>query len=465
MTFKVIPSAAPYSSSVHLFQAVSILSILMIVALWLSHYLMHDNGSLSDGIGTAQKKNISIIVDCIIAVCVIAIFGIVYDVTSNFIRIKYPPSYRCALTKEKKIEVRPTSDVLKHMMLYYIGAIFGYESTIYLAVLARINAPFASWDIPFVDQGLDAAEEIRKYCDMWGMEQYDPTQRHHWKWEKVPAEFNTMNEWFMRAFDAKYSVHSVVDESVTSDELGMVKTDKRQLIVSPATSTISFFTDWRAMPRKFKNTEWENVKEIGIDERFLPHFFGDEGDAATRSSMLLYLSPADYHCFHCPVDGKIVSIFPKMNKYVDNSSNGEASITSLWMATSAMPFSVSVKEYMFRSLNILSRNRRCVLVFELDGKDRPSYVAMVIVGGLTVDSIRMDESVARIGNHVHRGQRLGGFSRGGSLIALFFSGEIVLTQKNRDAAVLSAADNSMSGYGPFKLRCGDGLGHLLVSVP
>ena len=58
--------------------------------------------------------------------------------------------------------MRPTGDVLKHMFLYYVGILLGYDSALYVALLKKLNAPFDSWDETFAARGLDAAEEVRK---------------------------------------------------------------------------------------------------------------------------------------------------------------------------------------------------------------------------------------------------------------------------------------------------------------
>jgi len=187
--------------------------------------------------------------------------------------------------------------------------------------------------------------------------------------------------------------------------------------------------------------------------------------------MLLYLSPADYHCFHAPVDGTILSVFPHASLASGHMVPGPAKRSDVLHALlEKLPHSVSVKEYIFGSVNILTRNRRVVIVFAVGSE----YVAMVIVGGITVDSIRIDESVVQVGAQVHRGQYLGGFARGGSLIALFLSAEMVLTERNQEAGLLSARDSGTavptelgsndSQYGPFKVACGDGLGYLVRNI-
>lgn len=126
------------------------------------------------------------------------------------------------------------------------------------------------------------------------------------------------------------------------------------------------------MPRTFKNVQWQRVAEIGIAAEYLAPLFTE--DASPKSAMLLYLAPADYHRFHAPVDGTLVSVFP------------EANGPGFQAVLDGFPHSVSVKDYIFSSVNILARNRRVALVFEIGAG---THMAMVVVGGITVDSIRM----------------------------------------------------------------------------
>lgn len=427
----------------------------------------------------------------------------------DFVRIKYPPSYRDAASKELHMETRPSNDVLSHMALYYLGRLVGYDSILYVKLLKKLNAPFDSWDVPFADQGKSAEEEIAKYCKNFNMRTYSAaaaasdgsssgSPRGRWEWDKKPAEYRTMNDWFMRGFAKDLSVDTVVARAHVEDKaplqrgrtVEILDGERFQrshrtgaagdLIVSPAASVVSFFKSWTAMPRKFKNAQWEKVADIGIEEKFLGPFFSEKNE--TKSAMLLYLSPADYHCFHSPVAGRIVSIYPACEGEGGTGTRGGPMSSKALEAKLAN--SVSVKEYIFESVNILTRNRRMVIVFELESGGGPSsegvaaaagvsdrgrhFVAMVIVGGVTVDSIRMDEEVVQLGNRVHCGQRLGGFARGGSLIGLFFSSEFVLTERNQEAGRLSAADDesdhpdeSATTTGLFKVKCGDGLGHLV----
>ena len=80
---------------------------------------------------------------------------------------------------------------------------------------------------------------------------------------------------------------------------------------------------------------------------------------------------------------------------------------------------------------MLAVNRRAVVVIEQQSPaptEPPLKVALVIIGGVTVDSIRLQPTVFE-GAAVERGALLGSFARGGSSIAMFFSHHTVLVDE------------------------------------
>ena len=107
---------------------------------------------------------------------------------------------------------------------------------------------------------------------------------------------------------------------------------------------------------------------------------------------------------------------------------------------------MTVKPYIFRHVNILTRNRRAVVVVEADDG---LFVGLVIVGGVTVDSIRLEPQL-KPGAMLRRGQKIGAFARGGSAIAMFFSRKVQLVE---ECAQYARGQAGMA----FKLECGQSL--------
>lgn len=112
-------------------------------------------------------------------------------------------------------------------------------------------------------------------------------------------------------------------------------------------------------------------------------------------------------------------------------------------------YSVTVKTYIWRHVNILSRNRRAIVVIDTGGTY--GHIAMVIIGGITVDSIRMDPQNAVQGRSVKKGDYLGAFARGGSAVALFFSQQVQLVPKLQQFLRNQPKDRG------FKVQFGDDL--------
>ena len=193
------------------------------------------------------------------------------------------------------------------------------------------------------------------------------------------------------------------------------------------------FLNWpkrtvRYMPLQLKNDSFGDLGAILGRAAVSAH--GSLDSFMGNPSSLIYLSPADYHCFHTPIAGRIKSV----------------------EALDMRSYSVTVKSDIFSKINCLSTNRRVVLTIQGEHKGRSYTCAMVIVGGVTVDSIRIESSI-RIGSTVSKGQKVGAFARGGSLVALYFTKRILL-----DEAICKARRGH--GTNHFYLKCGDGLGTL-----
>jgi phosphatidylserine decarboxylase len=133
--------------------------------------------------------------------------------------------------------------------------------------------------------------------------------------------------------------------------------------------------------------------------------------------------------------------------------------------------SLTVKPYIYKSVNILRRNRRAVCVVASD-KVPGLKVAMVIVGGITVDSIRLS-FISCMGDgsggelppqskakgreqkedagplYLRKGQEIGSFARGGSAVALLFTRSMELATERAVGAIAAGMD--------FKIGVGDDL--------
>ena len=263
-------------------------------------------------------------------------------------------------------EVRPIQDAVIHVLLFR-WQIFGINSKLFGRILTAMNAGYDCWDIPFEERGKQAEIEVLRYCRRYGIPETP------WPWAKRAEDFETMNEWFTRSYR----------DGFLPD---VPKHLRDKIVVAPATAVVTAFPSVKAMPLIVKN---DTFSIQGVVPK--PHLY--EAHPCT----LHYLSPADYHCYHAPMSGKIVTLDLRVDDDIPNS--------------------VTVKKYVFRYINILKRNRRVVIVIERPDGFR---CAMVIIGGITVDSIRLEEGIEE-GETIHVGQKVGAFARGGSSIALFFS--------------------------------------------
>ena len=279
-----------------------------------------------------------------------------------------PEPYVVSKTGEIQREIRPIHSVLGHVLLFrWIRPILG-DGTLFQHVLIRLNRGVMTWDRTFEERGEEPERWVLDFCQRWGI----PTEP--WIWEKKPNEFRTPNDFFARTFHPN-----------------CIPNIGRAIVVSPATAVVSWYERACELPKRLKNDDW-SLKDVGIPnyERYLTH-----------PATILYLAPQDYHRFHVPIDG-VVERAELLNQ--DR-------------------YSVTVKPYIFKDVNILTRNRRAVIV--LRGKEL--RVAVVVVGGITVDSIRIDDAI-RVGADVRKGQMLGNFARGGSSICMLFD----VLRKDRD---------------------------------
>ena len=172
-------------------------------------------------------------------------------------------------------------------------------------------------------------------------------------------------------------------------------------IITPACATITMF---------------RNINEIGCAIKGEKHNSMNCGlpninEFEKNQCLYFYLSPSDYHCFHSPVDGIIESIVDYTNLPI---------------------YSGSVKPYLLKNgPNPIVYNRRYIVTI----RNGDFKLALIIIGGLLVDSIRIDNENIKEGRRIKKGQYIGAFALGGSAILMLTNREFDLEpsiQKNID---------------------------------
>ena len=242
------------------------------------------------------------------------------------------------------------------------------------AVARLMTRRFARADVLFSVSGEDPKEAIRGFCLTHGIPA--DVDAASWEWELRPEAFACLNDFFAR----RYAALRVAEEST---------------LVSPASAVVSEYRSVEDVDR-VKGSRY-TLAACGVPDadRFVGH-----------DVFYFYLSPADYHCFHAPCSGVVEAV-------VD-------------VAESTRPCSGSVKPDLLTSRpSVLTHNRRVVVVVR---GDAGVTVALVILGGFLVDSVRVHDAV-KPGRRLEKGQFLGNFALGGSAILLLSDANLTLDPK------------------------------------
>jgi phosphatidylserine decarboxylase len=201
----------------------------------------------------------------------------------------------------------------------------------------------------------------------------------------IPSDYNaydTVDQWFTRAIDLSL-------RPLPTSDVAVVSPADCRLLVFEQSSDMSFFL------KGFTVSIPSLLANFNIDG--YPSYFDNAAVAISR------LAPQDYHRFHAPVTGKIVSVTRIGGTY--------------W----------SVSADATRSGNNVFLNTRTVVV--IDAGPRIGYVAVVGIGATCVGSVQLDLADVTVGASVTRGQPIGSMHFGGSTVMVLFSrGRIVFDQ-------------------------------------
>jgi phosphatidylserine decarboxylase len=183
-------------------------------------------------------------------------------------------------------------------------------------------------------------------------------------------------------------------------------------IIHPATATLCVFENIDSIPSLIKGEKYDSNRS-GI-----PNI----NEFNTNRCLYYYLSPSDYHCFHSPISGVVEDIVD-LSQITNNS--------------------LSVKPYMLGyQQSILTYNRRYIIII----KQEHCKIAMIIIGGFCVDSIRIDKQIQPNAS-IEKGQYIGAFALGGSAIIMLSNKEIDFeTQRMNDIPIKFRACSGMGSF-------------------
>ena len=194
--------------------------------------------------------------------------------------------------------------------------------------------------------------------------------------EPDPAKYETFNHFFGRR--------------LREDARPIAEPENDHITSSPADCRMTAF------PTIETATEfWVKGAEFTMERLF------QDADLAAKfeggSMVIARLAPQDYHRWHSPIDGVVVSVkdIPGAYYTVNPQAINEPG-----------------------TLNVYCENRRSVMLVERSPDRAP--VAIVAVGAMLVGSIRYFDGCDQPGAVIKRGQCLGGFFYGGSTVLVFY---------------------------------------------
>ena len=262
-------------------------------------------------------------------------------------------------------------------------ALFGTSNPIINFIIRAFTTLQNSWDRPFQND-TEAKLKIFEFCTRLDI------RRHPWMWDRPAGEYGSLNDFFSRTYSPEYF-----------PRVGAGR------VVSPACCKISTYDDDDGLKRLLiKGCEYD-VSKIGLPDNENNLLLG-----AFRSNRIFvgYLGPKDYHRVHSPISGKCTHC------RLEGADSNSASV-----------------KFFGGEFNLLNENKRLVVVLEeesstvggeeesnsnddvvVEVQEPPLRVALVIVGGVGVNTITFDENM--VGRSIRKGQEISTFRAGGRLV-------------------------------------------------
>jgi phosphatidylserine decarboxylase len=262
-------------------------------------------------------------------------------------------------------------------------ALFGTDNWfINNVIIARFTKFQNNWDKTFASQHQDAQEQVFRFCDQL---QISTTP---WMWDRPAADYTSLNDFFTRKYHDDYCPAPCILVSSSSSNNNDKSSPPPPTLVSPASCKMSYYSNHAALKELcIKGCSYE-LSQVGI-----PNYT----DYQDFPIVLGYLSPRDYHRVHAPISGRVIHCHLE-------GANAHSASVKFWSG----PF------------NLLGKNKRLVVVLEDDKNSTPPRrVALVIVGGIGVNTIVYDTDTMGVGKCIRQGQEVATFRAGGSSVVVF----------------------------------------------
>jgi len=193
----------------------------------------------------------------------------------------------------------------------------------------------------------------------------------HKGWDKPIEKYQSVNEFFTRQYS-----QLTVGPNPTA-------------LLAPSEGTVVGFTSMDIAHDIWIKQKHCSLQTMGIPSTYI-HKMGE------RQIIQVYkLDVYDLHRYYAPVAGRIVARMDHLEPLRYSHSVRPVALKAGW--------------------DIMTENRRVILVIETNHKSKNDYVVMMIVGGIGVDSV---DVVVKEGDQVQQGDTIGMFHMGGSAILI-----------------------------------------------